>query len=170
MSQRIDTDLRAKDEWIELVPWGVTAGANKSRPVMLFREKNGEATLPVWMSPVDAGIAITQHHVRATAMSPHDLTLNVMTTLGVKLEKCFFNEIRGFQQYVELEYSGSRKLKKMSARADHALSFCLQARAKFYCTRGYLAECREVNAELEKTEVGLMAMPAVSVNRHPYLN
>ena len=117
--QRIDSDLRPTDEWIELVPWGVTAGANKSRPVMLFRELNGEATLPVWMSPLDAGIAITQHHVRTAAISPHDLTLNVMTELGVKLEKCFFKEIRGYQQHVELEFSGSRKLKRIEARAAY---------------------------------------------------
>lgn len=167
--KRIDSDLKAKNDWIELVPWGVTASANKSRPVMLFREKEGEAVLPVWIAPLDAGIAITQHHVKASAMSPHDLTLNVMSSLGVKLEKCFFKEIKGFQQHVELEFSGSRRLKRLAARADHALSFCLQARAQFFCTRGYLQECRDVQADLEKAEIGLMAMPDVSVNRHPYL-
>ena len=169
-TRRFESDLRPKDEWIELVPWGVTAGTNKSRPVMLFRERDGEATLPVWMSPLDAGIAITQHAGRTASLSPHDLTLDVMTELGVKLENCFFKKISGYNQTVELEFSGSRKLKRIESRADHALSFCLHARAKFFCTRGYLNECREVTADMERTEFGLMVMSEDSRNPHPYLN
>lgn len=167
---QLTSNLKPTAEWIELVPWGVTAGASQSRPVMLFRDKNSDATLPVWLSPVDAGIAITQHHVKTAAMSPHDLTLNVLTSLGVKLEKCFFQEIKGFQQYVELQFSGSRKLKTLTTRADHAISFCLQAKAQFFCTRGYLNECRDVHAEMEQAEVGVMAKPELTQNKHPYLN
>lgn len=142
---------------IELEPFGVTAGMDKQRPVMLFREKGGEATLPVWLAPVDAGIALTQHNTQAFAMSPHDVTLKVLAQLGVSVKSCRFCELRGHQQYVELKFKGDRRLKPMKLRADHAISFCLQARAKFFCTREYIETCREVDAALERVSMKLKA-------------
>lgn len=154
---------------IELEPFGMTAGMDKQRPVMLFREKGGEATLPVWLSPLDAGIALTQHNVQAFAMSPHDVTLKVLDQLGVHVESCRFVEVKGHQQYVELTFKGSRKLlKPMRFRADHAVSFCLQARVKFFCTKEYLETCREVDAAIEKLQMSLK--PSTRRNTHPYLN
>lgn len=155
---------------IELEPFGMTAGMDRQRPVMLFREKGGEATLPVWLSPLDAGIALTQHNVQAFAMSPHDVTLKVLDAMGVFVKSCRFCEVRGHQQYVELKFGGSRKLKPMRFRADHAVSFCLQARVKFYCTREYLETCREVDAALERLQSTLSMKPGVRRNGHPYLN
>ncbi len=38
----------------------------------------------------------------------------------------------------------------MKVRADHAISFCLQAGVRFFCTRRYLEECRQVNAEMSQ--------------------
>jgi len=155
---------------IELEPFGMTAGMDRQRPVMLFREKGGDATLPVWLSPLDAGIALTQHNVQAFAMSPHDVTLKVLDAMGVSVKSCRFCEVKGHQQYVELKFSGSRKLKPMRFRADHAVSFCLQARVKFYCTREYLETCREVDAALERLQSTLSMKPGVRRNGHPYLN
>jgi bifunctional DNase/RNase len=154
---------------IELEPFGMTAGMDKQRPVMLFREKGGEATLPVWLSPLDAGIALTQHNVQAFAMSPHDVTLKVLSQLGITVKSCRFCEVRGHQQYVELKFSGGR-LKPMRFRADHAISFCLQARAKFFCSRDYLNTCREVDAALERLQTSLNQKPGTRRNSHPYLN
>lgn len=155
---------------IELEPFGMTAGMDRQRPVMLFREKGGEATLPVWLSPVDAGIALTQHNVQAFAMSPHDVTLKVLEQLGITVKSCRFCEVKGHQQYVELSFTGSRRLKPLKFRADHAVSFCLQARAKFFCTREYLETCREVDAALERLQTSLNTKPGVRRNSHPYLN
>lgn len=155
---------------MELEPFGVTTGMDGARPVMLFREKDGEAVLPVWLSPLDAGIALTQHNVKAVAMSPHDVGLNVIRELGVKVKCCRFTELKGNQQYVELEFTGSRKLKSMRFRADHAISFCLQARTRFFCTRAYLQECRDVEATLDKVGKGLKHKMVGRKNTHPYLN
>jgi uncharacterized protein len=132
----------AADE-IEIEPFGIDG----ERPVMLFREKGGDLTLPVWLAPIDAGIALTQHHVQAVALSPHDITLRVLKTLGVSLESVHFVELQGHHQYVELRFVGSRKIEQLKVRADHAISFCLHAKTRFFCTRDFLAKCRSVRTE-----------------------
>lgn len=153
---------------IELEAFGLTTAMDRARPVMLFREKNGEAVLPVWLSPMDAGIALTQHNVQTFAMSPHDVTFTIFKELGIRAETCYFTDLKGHQQYVEIHFKGSRKLKTLKVRADHAISFCLQARTKFYCTREYMEQCRDVDAGIEQT---MHTVPAQARrNGHPYLN
>ncbi len=156
-------------EWVEVVPIAVTAGMDPSRPVMIFKEKNGEERLPVWLSPLDAGIAITQDHVKANATSPHDLASKVFVELKLKLEKCFFIEIKGHHQYVELVFSGSRKITRITTRADQAISFCLHQQALFYCTKDYMIRCRELDAELAGFTTRLKKQPGLGQNRHPYM-
>ncbi|HMN68357.1 MAG TPA: DUF151 domain-containing protein [Bdellovibrionales bacterium] len=167
--KKLDLDLKPTDEVIELEAFGLTNSMEAARPVMLFREKKGEAVLPVWLSPLDAGIAITQHQPQSFMLSPHDVTVNVLKELGVKVDSCFFRELKGHQQYVDLIFSGSRKLRTLRARADHAISFCLQAGAKFYCTRAYLEECRQVNAEMTKMPVGALRADMKRA-KHQYMN
>jgi bifunctional DNase/RNase len=168
--KKVDAQLKPIAKEIELEPFGLATGMDRSRPVMLFREKDGESILPVWLSPVDAGIALTQHNVQAFAMSPHDVTLSLLKTLGVGVESCRFTEIKGHQQYVEIQFTGSKKLKEMKFRADHAISFCLQARARFFCTRDYLEQCREVDADLMQSEKAMGPRMDARKNGHTYLN
>lgn len=170
MKQVVGARLRPKLDVLELEPFGLTAGMDKARPVMLFREKGGEAVLPVWLSPLDAGIALTQHNSQTFAMSPHDVTLRALSQLGVKAQSCHFTEMRGHQQYVELKFTGSKKLRSMKARADHAVSFCLQAKVKFFCTRDFLKQCRDVEAEMGQTKMSLNNKMDSRRNRHTYLN
>lgn len=170
MSRRLDLNLKAKSDWLEMEPFAVTASADEMRPVMLFRVVGGEDVLPVWLSPIDAGIALTQHQGRVAPISPHDLSLKVLETLGVRLERCLFSEVKGHHQYVELQFSGSRKLKSLVARADQALSFSLQAKAKFYCRPEYIHESKVVNAEMVGVHNDLKLNPNLSKNRQKYLN
>lgn len=163
------SELAAQKKWIEIVPISVTAGMDPARPVMIFKEKKGEERLPVWLSPLDAGIAITQDHVAANASSPHDLSSKVFEQLQLKLEKCFFIEIRGHHQYVELHFSGHPSLKTVSTRADQAISFCLHEGALFYCTKDYMQRCREQDAQLTGLTHKVQGRVDQNRNRHPYL-
>lgn len=172
MSKRLEVKIKTnpKGELWEMEPYGVTASADGSRPVMLFRHLGGDEVLPVQLSPIDAGIAVTQHHAMGTTASPHDLTIKVMQGLGVHLEKCVFSEVKGHHQFVELHFKGSRKLKMISARADQAISFSLQARARFFCRPEYIQESKILSEEMAVRAKDLKLNPKVGKNPHPYLN
>lgn len=160
----LDLNLQSKGEWIEMFPFGVAIGASQSRPVMIFKDKSEKRVLPVWLSPIDAGIAVSQNGV-VESSSPHELSAKILETLGVKLEKCLFREIRGHWQYVELHFSGSRKLKMMEAKAEDVISFCMRAGCKFFATIDYMEKSRV----LESKHVMGNQM-TMEKNPHPYLN
>ena len=155
---------------MELEPFGLTPGGRGQRPIMLFRQKDGEATLPVWLSPLDAGIALGQRGSVNTGASPHDVALKLLDAAGLRVESCRFSEVRGHQQYVELTLKGGRRVRRLNFRADAAISFCLQARAKFYCTREYIERCREVDAALDKPAPSLNTRAGARRPPTKYLN
>ena len=168
MKRVLEAKLKPMNEVIELEPFGVTGGMDKARPVMLFREKGGESVLPVWMSALDAGIALAQHNNQSIASSPHDIALHALTVLNVQPVSCTFTELKGHMQYAEVKFAGSKKLKIIRERADHAVSFCLQSKVKFYCTREYLEKCREVEAEMG--QLVHKGKADLRRNRNAYLN
>lgn len=170
MKTVVEARLKSPSEVIELEAFGLTSGMDRTRPVILFREKGGDAVLPVWLSPLDAGIAMTQNQPQLAVHSPHEVSLGVIQLLGVKLESCHFVELRGHIQHVELRFSGSRRLKSMHVRADHAISLCLQAKARFFCTRGFIQQCRDIEAEMGQVQIGSGTKGQAGRTRPHYLN
>lgn len=169
MSDYIETSLLPKDEIVEVMPYGLAAGPAYTRPVMLFKEKNGKEIFPVWLSPLDAGIAATQHNAKTPTISPHDLTSNIIHALGVRVTKCIFIEIKGNQQFVDLYFEGSDRLSEMRTRADQCISFCLHERSKFFSSRGFIQDSRDQEAEFVGLSKGLSLFNEVMENPHPYL-
>src|SRR5690606_17846954 len=129
-----------KDGWIEVFPFGVAFGVDRSRPVVLFKDEKEERTFPVWSNHMDAGIALFQDRAPAASASPHALTWKILEPLGVKLESCLFTEVRGHHQYMELKFSGHPKLKSIHQRSDEALSFVLAAQTRFYCRPEFIEQ------------------------------
>ncbi len=160
-----NAELESKKDWVEMFPFGLAVGAEHMRPVMIFKDKAKKQVLPVCLSPIDAGIAVSQSAIEADS-SPHDLSWSILKKIGIKLEKCFFKELKGHHQYVELKFTGHKDLECFEARADDAISFCLQAGCRFFATVEYIEKSRVLEGEM--LVAGVSRRP--EVNPHPYLN
>ena len=168
MRRIIETDFKSKKEWIEMFPYGLAMGASGTRPVMIFKDKNEEKVLPVWLSPLDSAIAVSQSGGSITDSSPHNLTQKMLEALEVKVEKCYFTELKGHHQFLRLEFSGSDKLKELESRADEAISFCLSVNSRFFCRRDFIDKCRVMDSELDMPNE--VDMTVTMENERPYLN
>lgn len=170
MSEKFEADLRSEEEWIEVFPFGVTLAADEVRPIMLFRDLSKKLTLPVWLSPLDAGISLSQEFQNSVPVTPHRLTQKILSHLGVGLECCLFVEIAGQTQMVELKFQGQpEKLQSLRHRADECISFCLFAKAKFFAPRWFIQRSRDLGAEIENMQKGLKIEPGIGQNQHPYM-
>ncbi len=137
----------SEQEWIELLPYGVTVSLDRSRPIMLFKSEDGEEVLPVWLSPLEVGIALTQNQRLTSNVSPHDVTAMVLQNQGLKLERCDFVEVRGHHQFVDLHFSGSPGLTHLRVRADQAVSLCLHQKVRFYSLAEVIQDSRVQHLE-----------------------
>jgi uncharacterized protein len=167
MKNRVGGDLIAKSEWIEMFPYGLVVNPDQTRPVMIFKDKSQKRVLPVWMSPVDAGVAVSQTGGQEPDASPHHLTSEIFKLLGLKLEQCFFKELKGHYQIVELHFSGDPRVAKVEARADEAISFCLSQGTQFFSTIEFMERCRVLEGELL---TALVKTDKKDNYKHPYLN
>ncbi len=169
MNEGSDVERSPKQEWIEVFPFGVTISADEARPIMLFRDASEKISLPIWLSPIDAGISLSQEFQNSAAISPHHLTYKILKELGVILEVCSFVEINGHSQIVELKFNGDQRLEKLKHRADECLSFCLFAKAKFFASQWFIQRSRELKSEIQTIQQGLKLEPEIARNQHPYM-
>lgn len=159
-------------ELLRLEPFGVTVGIDDQRPLMLFRVQGTERVMPVWLSPIEAGIAVSQHHHRGSAQSPHDLALRVLDDVGLEVDRCVFEEVRGHHQYVRVFFKpqrASRKPREVSCRAEQAISFCLQGGAQFFTRPECVQQSQEMNVEMLTSDLH-KPRDRGDKNRQKYLN
>jgi uncharacterized protein len=169
-TSRYGAQLQPKKEWIELFPYGLVVNAEQTRPVMVFKDKNGRHVLPVWMSPVDAGVAMSQSSHQLPDAGPHKVTWKILQPLGISLKTCFFKEIRGHYQIVDLNFEGDSRIQTIEARADEVISFCLSGKAKFYATIEFMERCRVLEGELLNAVLKSPMGKTNGRNRAEYLN
>ena len=146
--KRVAARLKPKKDWIEVVPYGLVVSPGQTRPVMVFKDKTEKHVLPVWMSPADASVAMSQSGAQLTDASPHRIAMKVLKPLGITLKSCFFKEVRGLYQIVDLHFEGDERVQTIEARADEAISFCLGAKAQFFTTAEFVHSCRRLEGEM----------------------
>ncbi|MES2962954.1 MAG: hypothetical protein V4760_03620 [Bdellovibrionota bacterium] len=173
---------QAKDPeaWIELFPSGIAINSGLGRPLLILKDKSGNEVLPVWMHPLDAGVAMAEMQ-EGLGLTPHVVTRKVLEAVQLTCESCTFIELVGHHQYVQLLFravgDSQTEPQTLKLRADEAMSFCLQAKARFFSTTSYMTRCRALQAELGSLEEGLQNGQhsalrnemEISSKKHPYL-
>jgi hypothetical protein len=163
-------------EWIELFPNTMQVSTALGRPILIFKDRSGAEVLPVWMLPLDAGLVLAELS-QGAGNSPHAVTRRVLQVAEMQLETCAFTEIVGHHQFVEMSFQTPKGIKTLRSRADESMSFCLQARAKFISTRSFMAQCRNLDADLAQLEQSLvqgqapelLAEMEKSSKKHPFV-
>jgi hypothetical protein len=186
--QQVQPASQPSDEWLEVFPSGISVNSTVARPVLILKDKAQNEVLPVWMHPLDAGVALAEMS-EASGLTPHSVTRKLLALLEMKLEACTFVELIGHHQYILLAFKSkvvkagdgvnslTESTHTLKVRADEAMSFCLQAKARFFATKSYMQRCRNLQAELGSLEQNLQngALPQlqaeieISSKKHPYM-
>lgn len=162
-SEAVDT------QWMELSPYGITVHSPNARPILLLKNEDGSETLPVWLSPVSAGMALADLSKGEVAGDPLAVTRKVMEAFGAELVRCNINELIGHHQYAELHFKGSSALKKLRVRAEDAAAFTLGLGAPFFSTKEHMMQCRQIDAQLGEFEKAISLNPELGSKKHLFM-
>jgi len=162
---------------IELFPHGISVSSNLGRPVLILKDKNAVDVLPVWLNPLDAGVALTHLSQAGAGNTPHSVTRQVLEMVEFKLESCCFVELVGHHQFVVLTFTSQNGPRTIRVRADEAMSFCLQGQSRFFSSKELMARCRNLDADLTQFEQnlaqgqvpGLLSEMEKGSKKHPYV-
>ncbi|HVK60041.1 MAG TPA: hypothetical protein VM432_00775 [Bdellovibrionales bacterium] len=155
------------EEWVELFPSGIAVENSLGRPVLILKDQAGVDVLPVWMNPIDAGIALADM-TKGTGLTPHVVSNRILEAIGLCADSCSFVDLVGHHQYVQISFKPVEQKTISTApvallgpmqlrlRADEAMSFCMTSKARFFSTKSYMTRCRALDAELTQLGNGLV--------------
>jgi len=138
-----------QDDLVQLFPYGLSVTTDVSRPLLLLKDEGHQYTLPVAVSPIEAGISLSQSNRAILESSPHKFTALLMDSLGVEIRQAVFVEIKGSHQYLRLYFSGHPHTNSLKLRADEAMSLCLYLGVPLFATKSFIGRSRVMNAQLE---------------------
>ena len=145
-------------DFIELFPSGIAIASEMGRPILILKDKSGDNVMPVWMHPLDAGVALAGLQ-DSTGLSPHIASKKILSAVGLKVDTCTFVELVGHHQYVQVQLRPAGESPRetgvsFKVRADEVMSFCIQAGARFFSTKDMMTRCLRVNADMGTIEQG----------------
>ncbi|AFY01734.1 DUF151 domain-containing protein [Bdellovibrio bacteriovorus] len=136
-------------ELVQLFPYGLSVTTDATRPFLLFKDEAHQYTLPVAVSAIDAGVAMSQSNKMILESSPHKFTALMLESLGIEIKQAVFVEIKGAHQYLRLYISGHPQTNSLKLRADEAMSLCLYLGVPLFATKSFIGRSRVMNAEVE---------------------
>ena len=136
---------------VRLFPYGLSVTTDVTRPLLLLKDESHQHTLPVAVSAIDAGVALSQSNKMSLESSPHKFTAKLMQSLGIEIKQAVFVEIKGSHQFLRLYISGMPKKNSMKLRADEAMSLCLYLDVPIFATTSFIGRSRVMSAENESS-------------------
>ncbi|UXR63465.1 DUF151 domain-containing protein [Bdellovibrio bacteriovorus] len=138
-----------QSELVQLFPYGLSVTTDAARPFLLLKDEAHQYTLPVAVSAIDAGVALSQSNRMILESSPHKFTAVLLNSLGIQIKQAVFVEIKGAHQYLRLYISGHPQTNSVKLRADEAMSLCLYLEVPLFATKNFIGRSRVMSAETE---------------------
>ena len=112
---------------------GLTMDPQTNTPIVVLKDPTSETSLPIWIGLLEAtAIATELEQVQFSRPMTHDLLKNIMSHLGVKVDRVEVCDLRDntFYAWIYLEVNG--KETRIDARPSDALAIALRVNARIY--------------------------------------
>ncbi|MNL22651.1 hypothetical protein D3C87_1440060 [compost metagenome] len=143
---------------VRLFPYGLSVSADVTRPFLLLKDEAHQYTLPVAVSPIEAGVSLAQSNRTILPSTPHKFSEMLMQALGLEIRQAVFVEIKGSHQYMRLYMSGNPAVTSLKLRADEAMSLCLYLNVPLYATKSFIGKSRVMTADIEASSQKIPGM------------
>jgi bifunctional DNase/RNase len=127
-----------KPYYREMEVTGVRAEIPSDSPIVLLKESRGDRYLPIWIGSVEAvSIHLAQRDEASPRPQAHQLFLDVLEAVDVRLVSVVISSLRGGIYYVYLNLSNG---KSVSSRPSDAICLALLADAGIFAKTELLNE------------------------------
>lgn len=113
---------------IEMKIRGLMVDPSTQMPIIILKDANGDALLPIWVGPYEAN-AIAMEIEKASAPRPmtHDLLKSLMQGLNAQLQRVVVSELRDDTFYAVIWMEQQGETVTLDARPSDALALALRA-------------------------------------------
>jgi len=138
---------------IEMSIKGLMLDPITNMPIGLLRDSDSQRTLPIWVGPVEASaIALQVENVAPPRPMTHDLLRNVLSDLGVTLERVIISDLRDNTFYAFLELRRGSEMVLVDARPSDALALLIRTKARVFVEGKVLDQAKSVDVSSEQAD------------------
>ena len=138
---------------IEMSIKGLMLDPITSMPIVLLRDAESQRVLPIWVGPVEASaIALQVENGAPPRPMTHDLMRNLLTDLGVTLERVIISDLRDNTFYAFLELRRGSETVLVDARPSDALALSIRTRARVFVEGRVLDQAKSVDVSSEQAD------------------
>lgn len=141
---------------IEMSLEGVRIEFPSQRPILLLKEREGDRYLPIWVGTFEASaIALELSNIKTPRPMTHDLIVNILTGVNIKIESIEICDIRDNTFYAFLNIKQARnKLIKIDSRPSDAIAIAVREKCKIFSSLGVLEtagiKIQSIEEEIDK--------------------
>ncbi len=117
-------------------------------PVVILRDEEDGVFLPIWVGIFEANaIAIEMEKVAAPRPMTHDLLRNVLSELGVRVERVVVSELKENTFYARIHLVRGEDHWTVDSRPSDAIALALRAQAEIFVEEEVLEKSKTLRAE-----------------------
>ncbi len=115
---------------VEMRVFGLTIDPQSKTPIVVLREANGDAVLPVWVGAMEAmAISLVLNNESLPRPLTHDLFLMTLKAFKAELRRVEINDLREGTFYAVLVLSGPEGRTRVDCRPSDAIALAMRAGA-----------------------------------------
>jgi bifunctional DNase/RNase len=138
---------------IEMSIKGLMLDPLTNMPIVLLRDAESQRVLPIWVGPVEASaIALQVENFAPPRPMTHDLLRNVLTDLGVTLERVIISDLRDNTFYAFLELRRGSEMVLVDARPSDALALSIRTKARVFVEGKVLDQAKSVDVSSDQAD------------------
>ncbi|MDX2031988.1 MAG: bifunctional nuclease family protein [Blastocatellia bacterium] len=125
-------------------------------PIVLLKELDGDAILPIWVGPFEAN-SIASEIEKTAPQRPmtHDLLRNVIVQMGGVVRKVVVTELRENTFYAVIEVDDNGETILLDSRPSDAIALALRVDCPIYIREEVFELSRRHETEEESDSIGL---------------
>lgn len=132
---------------VEMAVVGLMMDRNTETPVVILQECDGDGCLPIWIGATEAtAIASFLKNVELTRPLTHDLMVNILDKLSVKIDRVVISEIKDNTYYAEILISRGTKNYIIDARPSDAIALAVKTATPIFVAEDVLAIAKSTGA------------------------
>jgi bifunctional DNase/RNase len=139
--------------YIEMKVTGLTIDPFTSMPIIILKDMEDKAALPIWIGLIEASAIATElEHIQLSRPMTHDLLKNIMDSVGIKVVKAVITELRDNTFYAKVVLDNSGKEIEMDARPSDAIAIALRTKSPIFVEKSVVEKSRKIDLSLDDGE------------------
>ena len=122
--------------------------------VVVLEDKEKTRLVPIWIGVSEGNaIALEMNGEKFPRPLTHDLMINILTSLGAKIEKVVVNDIKDNSYFAQISIKLNGKAFEIDARPSDSLAMAVRVKCPIYIDDKVLAKCPLIEKPISQDDI-----------------